>query len=138
MTAFKKNDTWHFVPFPEGRKPIGCKWVLKKMIGSDGNIKKYKARFVAKGYSQVEGVDYDEIFSPVAKKTSIRFFLSIALAYDLEVEKMDVKIAFLHGDLEEDMYMIQPEHYEVKDKSNLVFKLKKSLYRLKQSPRMWY
>lgn len=123
---------------PEGQKPVGCKWVFKKKIGSDGSIEKYKARLVAKGYSQVEGVDYGEIFSPVAKMMSIRFLLSIATAYDLEVEQMDVKTAFLHGGLEEDIYMTQPEHYVVKSKSNLVCKLKKSLYGLKQSPRMWY
>ena len=74
-------------------------------MGSDGSIEKYKARLVAKGYSQVEGVDYGEIFSPVTKMTSIRFLLSIAVAYDLEIEKMDVKTAFLHGDLEEEIYM---------------------------------
>ncbi|GLJ29753.1 hypothetical protein SUGI_0587340 [Cryptomeria japonica] len=122
MAALKKNDTWDLVPLPEGRKPVGCKWVFKKKIGSDGSIEKYKARLVAKGYSQVEGVDYGEIFSPIAKMMSIRFLLSIATAYDLEVEQMDVKTTFLHGDLEEDIYMTQPEHYVVKGKINLVWK----------------
>ena len=107
-------------------------------MGSDGSIEKYKACLVAKGYSQVEGVDYGEIFSPLAKMTSIRFLLSIAVAYDLEIEQMDVKTTFLHGDLEEEIYMTQLEHYVVKGKSYLVCKLKKSLYGLKQSPRMWY
>lgn len=93
---------------------------------------------VAKGYSQVEGVDYGEIFSFVVKMKSIRFFLSIVAAYDLEVEKMDVKTNFLHGDLEEDIYMTQPEHYVVKGKNSLVCKLKRYLYGLKKSPGMWY
>lgn len=138
MAALKKNDTWDLVLLPEGRKPIGCKWVFKREIGSDGRIEKYKACLVAKGYSQVEGVDYGEIFSLVAKMTSIHFLLSIVVAYDLEVKQMDVKTAFLHGDLEEENYMSQLEHYVVKGKSNLVCKLKKSLYGLKQSPKMWY
>ena len=104
MSALKRNQTWDLVPLPEGRNPVGCKWVLKRKMGSNGSIEKYKAHLVAKGYSQVEGVDYGEIFSPVAKMTSIRFFLSIATTYDLEIEKMDVKTTFLHGDLEEEIY----------------------------------
>ena len=99
---------------------------------------KYKSRLVAKGYSQVEGIDFGEIFSPVAKLTSIRFLLSIATAFDLEVENMDVKTTFLHGDLEEEIYMKQLEGFIVKGNNELVCKLKKSLYGLKQSPRMWY
>ena len=86
MAALQRNQTWDLVPFPEGRKPIGCKWVFKRKMGLDGSIEKYKAHFVAKGYSQVEGVDYGEIFSLVTKMTSIRFFLSIATTYDGEIE----------------------------------------------------
>jgi hypothetical protein len=101
-------------------------------------VEKYKARLVKKGYSQVKGIDFGEIFSPVAKLTSIRFILFIAAAFDLEVEQMDVKTTFLHGDLEEEIYMKQPEEFVVKGKKELVCKLKNSLYGLKQSPRMWY
>jgi len=104
MEEMKNNDTWDLVPLFEGWKHVGCKWVLKKKIGSDGGIEKYKAWLVVKGYTHVEGVDYSEIFSPVEKMTSIRFLLSISIAYDLEVEKMDVKTTTLHGDLE-DIYM---------------------------------
>ena len=138
MQSLDHNDTWSLCKLPKDRKAIGCKWVFKRKLKLDGTVEKYKARLVAKGYSQVEGVDYDEIFSPVAKLTSIRFVLSVAAAYDLEVEQMDVKTAFLHGDLEEEIYMRQPEGFEAKGKENLVCKLKKSLYGLKQSPRMWY
>ena len=99
MTALQRNQTWDLVPLPEGQNPIGCKWVFKRKMGLDGSIEKYKACFVAKGYSQVEGVDYGEIFSLVVKMTSIRFLLSIAVAYDLEIKQMDVKNTFLHGDL---------------------------------------
>ena len=105
---------------------------------ANGNVKKYKACLVVKGCSQVVGIDYGEKKIPVAKMTSIDFLLSIVVAYDLEVEKMDVKTTFLHGYLEEEIYMTQPQHFVVKGKSYLVCKLKKSLYGLKQSPRMWY
>jgi hypothetical protein len=101
-------------------------------------VEKYKARLVAKGYSQVEGIDFGEIFSPFAKLTSIIFLLFVVAAFDFEVEQMDVKTKFLHGDLEEEIYMKQPEGYVVKGKKELICKMKKSLYGLKQSPRMWY
>ena len=101
-------------------------------------MEKYKYCLVKKGYSQVDGVDFGEIFSPVTKLTSIRFIISIAATFDLEVEQMDVKTTFLHGDLEEEIYMKQLEGFIVKGKNELVCKLKKSLYGLKQSPRMWY
>jgi len=138
MASLEKSKTWDLVPLPDGRKTVGCKWVFKKKFSVDGNVEKYKARLVVKGYSQVEGIDYGEIFSPVVKLTSIRFMLSLAAAYDLEVEQMDVKTAFLHGDLEEEIYMSQLEHYILKGKEIFICKLKKSLYGLKQSPRMWY
>jgi hypothetical protein len=86
MDSLRKNDTWDLVPFLNGWKPIGCKWVFKKKINLDGNVEKHKARLVAKGYSQVEGIEFGEIFSPVAKLTSIRFLLSIVVTFDLEIE----------------------------------------------------
>ena len=131
MEALDKNEAWNLVELPDGRKPIGSKWVFKKKLNAAGKVEKYKARLVAKGYSQVEGIDFDEIFSPVAKMTSIRFLLSIAATFDLEVEQMDVKTVFLHGDLNEEIYMKQPEGFPVKGKKELVCKLKKSLYGLK-------
>ena len=97
-----------------------------------------KAHLVGKGYSQVEGIDFGEIFSPIAKLTSIIFLLSIAVSFDLEVEQMDVKTTFLHGDLEEEIYMKQPEGFIVKGNNELVCKLKKYLYGLKKYPRTWY
>ena len=99
---------------------------------------KFKARLVVKGFGQKEGVDFDEIFSPVVKMTSIRVILGMAASMDLEVEQLDVKTAFLHGDLEEEIYMEQPEGFEVEGKEHMVCKLKKSLYGLKQAPRQWY
>jgi hypothetical protein len=138
MDALDKNEAWDIVELPAGRKSVGRKWLFKKKFNAEGKVEKYKAQLVAKGYSQVEGIDFGEIFSPVAKLTSIRFLLSIAVTFDLEVEQMDVKTTFLHGDLEEEIYMKQPEGFVVKGKKELVCKLKKSLYDLKQSPRMWY
>jgi hypothetical protein len=138
MAALDKNEAWDLVEFPTGRNPIGNKWVFKKKLNAEGKVEKYKARLVAKGYSQVEGIDFGEIFSPVAKLTSIIFMLSVVVAFDFEVEQMDVKTTFLHGDLEEEIYMKQPEGFVVKGKKELVCKMKKSLYGLKQSPRMWY
>jgi hypothetical protein len=138
MASLDKNEAWDLVELPTGRNPIGSKWAFKKKLNAEGKVEKYKARLVAKGYSQVEGIDFGEIFSPVAKLTSIRFQLSIVVAFDFEIEHMDVKIAFLHGDLEKEIYMKKQEGYVVKGKKELVCKLKKSLYGLKQSPRMWY
>ena len=112
--------------FPAGRKPIGNKWVFKKKTNAEGKVEKYKARLVAKDYSQVLGIDFGDIFSPFAKVTSIRLLLSVAAAFDFEVEQMDVKTTFLHGDLEEGIYMKQPEGSVVKGKKELVCKLKKS------------
>ena len=131
MASLHKNEAWDLVELPAGRKPIGSKWVFKKKTNAEGKVEKYKARLVAKGYSQVPGIDFGDIFSPVAKVTSIRLLLSVAATFDFEVEQMDVKTTFLHGDLEEEIYMKQPEGFAVKGKKELVCKLKKSLYGLK-------
>eukprot|EP00253_Pinus_taeda_P007367 PITA_07367 len=102
------NDTWDFVPLPKGRKLVRCKWVYRTKYGPDGKVDKHKARLVAKGFSQVEGIDYTETFSPVAKMNSIRLVFSLAASLKWEVHQMDVKSAFLHGDLHEEIYMEQP------------------------------
>ena len=101
MVALDKNEAWDLVEFPMGINPIGNKWVFKKKLNVEGKVDKYKAQLVEKGYSQVEGIDFGEIFSLVAKLTYIRFFLSIVVAFDFELEQMDVKTTFLHGDMEE-------------------------------------
>ena len=116
MDLVDDKKTWDLVPFPKGWKPIGRKWVFKKKLSADGSVERYKSRLVAKGYSQVEGIDNGEILSPIAKLTSIRFLLSLATSYDLEIEQMDVKTTFFHGDLEEEIYISQLEHYIVKGK----------------------
>eukprot|EP00253_Pinus_taeda_P031289 PITA_31289 len=131
------NDTWDLVPLPKGRKLVRCKWVYRTKYGPDGQVDKHKARLVAKGFSQVEGIDYTETFSPVAKMNSIRLVLFLAASLKWEVHQMDVKSAFLHGDLHEEIYKEQPIGF-IQTDSSLVCRLKKSLYGLKQAPRAWY
>eukprot|EP00253_Pinus_taeda_P005612 PITA_05612 len=121
----------------KGTKLVRCKWVYRTKYGPDGKVDKHKARLVAKGFSHVEGIDYTETFSPVAKMNSIRLVLSLAASLKWEVHQMDVKSAFLHGDLHEEIYMEQPIGF-IQTDSSLVCRLKKSLYGLKQAPRAWY
>ena len=138
IESLKKNGTWRLVKRPEDRKVIGCKWVYRRKPGIPGVEKpRHKSRLVAKGYSQKEGIDYQEIFSPVVKHVSIRLLLAITVNEDLELEQLDVKTAFLHGVIEEEIFMDQPEGYVVKGKEQLVCKLEKALYGLKQAPRQW-
>ncbi|KAL0433079.1 UNVERIFIED_CONTAM: Retrovirus-related Pol polyprotein from transposon TNT 1-94 [Sesamum latifolium] len=137
--SLQKNHTWELVQLLEGKKAIGCKWVYKKKPSiSKKEGEKFKARLIAKGYSQQKGIDYDGIFSPVVRHTSIRVVLALVASWDLHLEQMDVKTAFLHGDLEEQIYMEQPDGFTQPGHEHLVCKLKKSLYGLKQSPRQWY
>ena len=131
-----ENGTWSLVECPAGRKLITNKWVFKLKSMPDGSTK-YKARLVARGFTQVEGVDYKETFAPVVRYTSLRLLLAIANQRDMEVHQMDVKTAFLYGELEEEIYMKQPQGKEDPDQPNFVCKLHKSLYGLKQSPRCW-
>ena len=139
LESLHKNVTWELVKLPKDKKVIGCKWVYKKKDGVPGvENARFKARLVAKGFSQKKGIDYDEVFSPVVKHTSIRVLLAMVALFDMELEQLDVKTAFLHGELEETIYMTQPEGHFVKGKEDYVCKLKKSLYGLKQSPRQWY
>jgi hypothetical protein len=131
------NDTWDLVPIPKGRKLVRCKWVYRTKYASDGSAERQKDQLVAKGFSQVEGIDYNETFSPVAKMNSIYLVLSLAASHKWEVHQMDVKSSFLHGYLQEEIYMEQPPDY-IQNDSSLVYHLKKSLYGIKQAPRAWY
>ena len=101
------NDTWDFVPLPKGRKLVKCKWVYKTKYASDGSVERFKARLVSKGFSQVEGIDYNETFSPIAKMSSILLFLSLASLHNWEVHQMDFKYAFYFLDLHQQIYMEQ-------------------------------
>ena len=135
MDSMYVNQVWTLVDAPEGVSPIGCKWVYKKKIGTDGQVETYKARLVAKGFRQKQGIDYDETFSPVAMLKSIRIMLAIEAYHDYEIWQMDVKTAFLNGFLEEEVYMSQLEGFVLETKPNQIFKLKKSIYGLKQASR---
>ncbi|KAE8656194.1 Early-responsive to dehydration stress protein (ERD4) isoform 1 [Hibiscus syriacus] len=136
MQSIQKNQTWKLTSLPKGKKAIGCKWVYAKKDGfPDNNNIRYKARLASKGYAQTEGVDYNEVFSPVVKHSSIIILLALVAQLDLELVQMDVKTAFLHGDLDEEIYMTQPYGFKVAEKEEMVCKLEKSLYGLKQSPR---
>ncbi len=131
------NNTWTLVPLPKGRKPISCKWVFKIKQGVNGDVERYKARLVARGFTQTYGVDYNETFAHVTKFTSICCIPALAALEDIEIHQMDVKIAFLNGKLEKEIYMEQPQGFVHQGDEHLVCKLHKSLYGLKQSPRAW-
>jgi len=134
MKSLKESVTFTLTSLPEGKELVGGKWVYAIMKNSDGTDK-YKARYVAKGYSQERGVNYDETFSPTASMTSIRVLLQKAVQDNLIVHQMDVTTAYLHAPIECEIYMNQPEGYEIKSQGNkkLVYKLEKSLYGLSRA-----
>jgi transposase InsO family protein len=138
MNSMKSNGVWDLVELPNGVKAIGCKCVFKTKKDSLGNIERYKARLVAKGFTQKKGIHYTKTFSLVSKKDSLRVILALIAHFDLELQQMDVKTAILNGDLEEEVYMKQPEGFPSSDGEQLVCKLKKSIYGLKQASRQWY
>ena len=134
LNSLLENKTWELINLPKGRKALQNKWVYRIKHEGDENKERYKARLLVKGFAQKEGIDFTEIFSPVFKMSSIRVILGLVASLDLEFEQLDVKIAFHHGELEEEIYMKQSEGFIKKGKEDLVCKLKKSLYGLKQAP----
>ena len=137
MAALDANHTWDLMPLPHDKKAIGCKWVYKVKHNADGSVSRYKARLVAKGFAQTYGIDYEETFSPVVRMATVRAVIAMAAAKGWSLHQMDVKNAFLHGDLQEEVYMMQPEGYEDNSHPDFVCRLRKALYGLKQAPRAW-
>ena len=131
MLSMANNVVCDLVEMPENFKPIGCKWVFKTKKDAKGKIERFKSRLVAKGYTQKEGVDYTETFSPVSSKDSFRIIMALTKHFNLELHQMDVKTAFLNGDLYEEVYMQQPEGFVVDGKEDMVCRLKKSIHGLK-------
>ena len=138
LLQFEKNNVWTLVPRPENINVIGTKWIFKNKSDEKGNITRNKARLVAQGYTQVEGVDFDETFAPVARIESVRLLLAIACHLKITLHQMDVKSAFLNGILNEEAYVEQPKGFVDPHNPDYVYKLNKALYGLKQAPRAWY
>jgi hypothetical protein len=136
--SIMKNEVWEIVPRPKEKSVVTSKWVYKIKHAADGSVDKYKARFVARGFSQKEGEDYDETFAPVARYTSIRAIISLAASMGWNLHQMDVKTTFLNRAIEEEVYIEQPQGFEVHSRDTHVCRLKKALYGLKQAPRAWY
>lgn len=136
LEALKLNRTWDVVQLPQGKKPIGCKWIFRVKHNLDGSINKHKARLVAKEFNQRLGKDYNDTFAPVAKSVSVRLIIALAALFHWPLSQLDVNNAFLHGDLEEEIYMHCPPGLPCSPGE--VCLLKKSLCGLKQAPRQWY
>lgn len=133
-----ENKTFHLVPYEPTMSVLGSRWIYREKLNADGSEDKCKARLVVKGNEQEEGVDYLEMFSPVVRTATIRIVLGVATAKKWKLTQLDVKAAFLHGDLNEDIYMTQPQGFEDPDHPSHVCKLDKAIYGLKQAPRAWY
>ena len=138
MRVLTQNQTWEVVDLLKGKKLVGCKSVYTLKCKSDGSLDRYKAHLVARGYTQTYGLDYQETFAPVAKMNTIRILISLAVNLDWPLYQYDIKNAFLHGNLKEEIYMKYPPGYDGIKNEGKVCKLQKALYRLKQSPRAWF
>ena len=137
MQSMYDNQVWTLIDPTDGLKTIGCKWVSKRKTDMDGNVHTFTARLVTKAFRQTHDIDYDETFSPVAMLKSIQILLAIAAYYDYEIWQMDVKIAFLNGNLLENVYMTQPKGFVNPKNSGKICKLQRSIYGLKQVSRSW-
>nr|KAJ0190715.1 hypothetical protein LSAT_V11C800406370 [Lactuca sativa] len=138
MDSIMGNGTWELADLPKGRRPIGSKWIFKKKYHPDGSIFAYKARLLAKGYRQREGIDYFDTYAPVARISSIRTLIAISALKGLYIHQMDVKTTFLNGYLKEEIYLEQHERFIIPRQENKVCRLVKSLYGLKKAPKQWH
>lgn len=138
MGSIERNQTWSLVTLPNGAKAIDVKWIYKTKLNELGEVDKFKARLVVKGYAQEYGIDYTEVFAPVARMDTVRMIIALAAQRGWGIYQLDVKSAFLHGELKENVFVEQPQGYEVEGKEHMVYKLHKALYGLKQAPRAWF
>ena len=134
MESLEKNDVWELTELPEGRQPVG---MFKTKMDANGKIERYKARLLAQGFSQKFGSDYDETFCPVVRMESVRTLIAMSVQNRLQLHQVDITTAFLNGQLEEEVYVVQPEGFVSAGREHLVCRLKKSIYGLKQSPHCW-
>jgi hypothetical protein len=133
-----KNDVWEIVPRPKNKDVVSSKWLYKIKHVADESIEKHKARFVARGFSQKEGIDYEEMFSPVARYTSMRTIIALAAKMKWKLHWMDVNTTFLNGVIKDEVYIERPQVFGVEDRKTHVCRLKKALYGLRQAPKAWY
>jgi len=138
LNEFERNKVWRSIPDPRDASVLGMKWVFRNKMDKEGNVIRNKARLVVKGYCQEEGIDYEETFAPVARLESVRIFLAYAAHKNFDVYQMDVKCAFLNGELEETVYVEQPPGFVNPKFPNHCYVLDKAVYGLKQAPRAWY
>ena len=138
LNQFERQKIWKLVPIPKDKSVIGTRWVFRNKLDEDDIVKRNKVRLVAKGYSQEEGIDYDETYAPVARLEAIKIFLAFAANSNFKVFQMDVKSAFLNGEMEEEAYVEQPPGFENAEFEDFGYLLFKALYGLKQAPWTWY
>ena len=138
LNQFERSEVWELVPMPSNQSVIGTRWVFRNKMDENGIIVRNKARLVAQGFNQEEGIDYEETFAPVARLETIRMLLAFACFKDFALYQMDVKSIFLNGFINEEVFVEQPPGFQSLNFPNHVFKLKKVLYGLKQAPRTWY
>jgi histone deacetylase 1/2 len=136
--ALIPNDTWSLVPRPPGINLVTSKWIFRHKLYADGSLDRYKAHWVLRGFTQRPGLDYDETFSPVVKPATVWVIFSLSLSQNWPIHQLDVKNAFLHGTLTETVYCVQPSGFVDSSRPDMVCRLNKSLYRLKQAPRAWH
>ena len=137
INSLNENSTWDIVPLPKDSNLVTCKWVFKTKCSADGNTERYKARLVARGFSQKYGIDYDEVFAPVVRQTTFRTFLTYAGIKGMVIKHFDAKTAFLNGKISETIYMKQPDGYVIPSKEDYVCRLNRGIYGLKQAAKIW-
>ena len=138
MLAIDRNNTWELEVPPPNCRPIGLKWIFKLKKNPQGEVIKHKARLVVKGYSEINGIDYEEVFAPVVRFETIQVLIALAALQGWKIHHLDVESAFLNGEINEVIHVKQPKGFLVKGKEGYVLRLKKALYGLKQAPRAWY